>query len=309
MKSIQGVFLLLLAVFLFSCSEARKRRAASVAPELNTSLFRTEYFIGDVDENFSFPNWFNDSLLVKHKIQSITHHWYSLPSDEDMMSPLQKTRIYTFDETGQLLAVQQKRFYENLEVENITFKYTESPDEMGFAELEMIDSLHSDEWEDYNTYHKEEYQNAYAVYENDHSGDFLFCLLKKRFQGIVSVDSLFSPTPQDLVQYGSPKKPFKRYQIENLVKEKNVKRFGYFEKTAELRYLISDNYPFSNKTQVTVNENGVFTGFIDSTFSADEYLNRTVSTFSFDENKFPKRLTHKGMRSGSYETFEYSYFE
>lgn len=309
MKLLHGFYLLISLVFIVSCSENKKKQSDSTEPELKAFLFRTEYFIADVDENFSFPDWFNDSLIAKSKIQTITHQWYALPSGEDLSSPLQKTRMYTFDETGQLLAVQQKRFYENLEVENITFIYSEGTDELGFAKLKTIDSLHPGESTEYNTYHKEEYQKAYAVYENDHNGDFLFCLLKKRFQGIVSVDSLFSPTPQDIVQYGRPVQPFKRYQVENLVKEKNVQRFGYFKKSAELKYLISDNYPFSNKTQVTVNKKGMCTGFVDSTFSADEYLNRTVSTFSFGENQLPTRLTHTGMRNGNFETFEYSFFQ
>ena len=309
MKLSNALLVLMIPILIASCSEHKKKKSKFVQEELNTFLFRTEYFISDVDQNFSFPDWFNDSLVAERNIQTITHQWYSVASGEDLSSPLQKTRIYTFDASGQLLAVQQKRFYENQEVENITFQYEDAPDEMGFAELTSIDSLHPNSPIEYHTYHKEEYQDAYAVYENDHNGDFLFCLLRKRLQGIVSVDSLFAPTPDDIVQYGRPTQPYRRYQVENLVKEKNVQRFGYFKKSTELRYMISDSYPFSNKTYVTVDSKGKCTGFIDSTFSADEYLNRTVSTFSYDEHKLPSRLTHTGMRNGNYETFEYSFFE
>jgi hypothetical protein len=180
---------------------------------------------------------------------------------------------------------------------------------MGFVAVTAIDSLHPKESLEYATYRKEEYQKGYAVYEDNNSGDFLFCLMIKRFQGIVSVDSLFTPTPEDIVQYGSPMRPFKRYQIENLVEENNVQRFGYFKESSELRYLISENYPFSHKTTITVDGTGNCVGYIDSTFSADEYLNRTVSTFGFDKEKLPSRLTHTGMRNGNYETFEYSFFQ
>lgn len=292
-----------------SCSEIRKRRKQSGAPELKPFLFHTDYFIAGDDLNYSFPMWFNDSLVTKSKIKTIEHKWFAGTGGAQSSGDLQKIRRYSFDESGRLLSVQQQRFYENMEVENITFKYKEAPDKMGFATVETIDSLHPVDAVEYTTYTKDTYHDAYAVYENDHTGDFLFCLLQKEFQGIMSVDSLFGPTPDDVIQYGKPYKPYKRFHIENLVEEKNVSRFRYFKESSELRYRKTDNYPFSNKTYVTVAKNGTCTGFIDSTFSADEYLNRTVSTFSYNKKNLPNRLTHKGMRNGKYETFEYSFYE
>lgn len=309
MKLQYSILVLLLIVFSSACSSDRKKQEKYVEPKLNSFLFRTEYFISNAEQHFSFPNWFNEKILTKKKVQTITHSWYSLSSEEEVSSALQKSRKYTFNASGELLTVQQKRFYENLVVENITLTYPEAPDALGFVAVKAFDSLHPNESLEYATYRKEEYQKAYAVYEDNSSGDFLFCLMKKRFQGIVSVDSLFTPTPDDIVQYGSPMRPFKRYQIENLVEENNVQRFGYFKESSELQYLVSENYPFSNKTTITVDGTGKCVGYIDSTFSADEYLNRTVSTFSFDKNNLPSRLTHTGMRNGNYETFEYSFFQ
>ncbi len=308
MKLRSVIFLLLLGGILASCSEIRKKRAKSEDSELKSSLFRTDYFMQGDELNFSFPVWFNDSIVSKQKIKTIEHKWYFKAKGAESTGVLQKLRRYNFDESGTLLSVQQQRFYENMEVENITFKYTDAPDRMGFAPLETIYSLHPDEAVEYTTYSKDTYEDAYAVYENDHTGDFLFCLLKKKYQGIVVVDSLFGPTPDDIIQYGKPGKPYKRYQIENLVEEKNVSRFKYFKESSEMRYRKIQNYPFSNKTYVSVAKNGTCTGFIDSTFSADEYLNRTVSTFSYNKRNLPERLTHKGMRNGKYETFEYSFY-
>jgi hypothetical protein len=302
-------FLLLLSLSIItSCSVDKKKQEKLASAELKSFLFRTEYFISNNEQNLSFPNWFNDKLVAKQNIQKISHSWYNAADEEGESPVLQKMRIYTFTESGTLLAFQQKRFYENLEVENITFRYADELDEMGFAEVTAVDSLYPDESLEYTTYRKEEYQDAYAVYENNNNGDFLFCLLKKRFQGIVSVDSLFAPTPDDIIQYGKPVKPYKQYQIENLVEENNVKRYGYFKKSTELQYQISDNYPFLNKSRITVDKKGKCTGFIDSTFSTNEFLNRTVSTFSFDEKNLPSRLTHTGMRNGKFETFEYTFF-
>ena len=301
--------LLVLGILVLSCSEYRKKQKQSKQSELKSFLFHTNYFMAGDDLNYSFPVWFNDSIVSKAKIRTLEHKWFAGVAGAESSGELQKVRRYTFDESGNLLSVQQQRFYENMEVENITFKYNEVPDQLGYAPLVTIDSLHPEDAVEYTTYSKEMYQDAYAVYENDHTGDFLFCLLEKEFQGIVAVDSLFGPTPSDVIQYGRPYKPYKRYQIENLVEEKNVSRFKYFEGSSELRYQKSANYPFSNKIYVTVAKNGRCTGFVDSTFSADEYLKRTVSTFTYNKRNLPDRLTHKGMRNGKYETFEYFFFE
>lgn len=297
-----------MAGIVVSCSEIRKKRLKSENPELRSFIFRTNYFMTGDNLNYSFPLWFNDSLVSKEKIKTIVHKWYSKNGDEET-GDLQKIRRYTFDESGRLLAVQQQRFYENMLVENITFTYKEAPDKMGFAEVNTYDSLQLEDGMEYNTYSKDTYHEAFAVYENNQTGDFLFCLLKKELQGIMSVDSLFGPTPDDIIQYGSPFKPYKRYQIENLVKEKKVTRYRYFDKSSELRYRKAENYPFSYKSYVTVAKDGRCTGIIDSTFSAGEYLNRSVSTFSYNKQSLPEQLTHKGMRSGKYETFEYTFFD
>ncbi|MCR9170895.1 MAG: hypothetical protein NXI10_00270 [bacterium] len=308
MKWRSVLFLILLTSLVVSCSQIRKKRAKAKNPELKSFVFHTSYFMSGDKLNYSFPMWFNDSIVAKEKIKTVVHKWYSV-SGGTSAGDLLKVRRYSFDESGKLLSVQQQRFYENMQVENITFNYKETPDNMGFAAVETIDSLHEEDVVEYTTYSKDTYLNAFVVYENDHTGDYLFCLLKKEFQGTVAVDSLFAPTPDDIIQYGMPYKPYKRYQIENLVEERNVSLYEYFKESQELQYRKSENYPFSNKTYVTVAKNGTCTGFIDSTFSADEYLNRTVSTFSYNENNLPNRLTHKGMRKGKYETFEYVYFD
>lgn len=308
MKTRSLVFLLLSIFLISGCSEIRKRRAKRKVVKVQPFLFRTNYFLSSDAHSFSFPVWFNDSLVVKNRIQTIVHTWYTQPIDEGNDGTINQIRRYSFDEKGTLLEVQQKRFYENIVVENLTFRYSAKRDEMGFAPMSIIDSLHTPVDHEYTTYSKEEYQDAYAVYQNDENGDFLFCLLKKQFQGILSVDSLFSPTPDDLVQYGSPEKPYRRYQIENIVEEKKVTRYKYFDGSTQVKECVTDNYPFLNKTRFLINKKGHFTGYIDSTFSTDEYLNRTVSTFAYDSKDLPSKLIHKGMRAGNFETFTYTFF-
>jgi len=304
------LILLLLSVFVVSgCSEIRKRRAKRKQVQVQPFLFRTNYFLSEDHHSFSFPLWFNDSLVAERKIQTIVHTWYSQSMDEGIDGSISKVRKYTFDKNGRLLEVQQKRFYENFVVENLSFRYNVEKDHLGFAEFVYTDSLYPKKEMKHRAYKKDEYTKAYAVYEDLETGDFLFCLLDKRFQGIVSVDSLFSPTPDDIIQYGSPEKPIKLYQIENLVEENKVTRYSYFKGTSQVQTCVADNYPFLKKTDFLMNKKGELTGFIDSTFSADEYLNRTLSTFAYNEDELPSKLIHKGMRAGNFETFTYTFFE
>ncbi|XOV65917.1 MAG: hypothetical protein ACFHU9_09800 [Fluviicola sp.] len=308
MKLRLTLLFIVFGIVLSSCSEIRKRRKKVQQPELKAFVFKTNYFMTGEELNYSFPTWFNDSIIADAKIKTVVHKWFNVSDDSDS-GDLLRLRRYTFDGEGRLTSVQQQRFYENMQVENITFQYRKAPDQMGYAEVEIFDSLHAEGAVEYTTYSKDTYRDGYAVYENDHSGDLLFCLLRKEYQGIMAVDSLFGPTPDDIIQYGKPSKPYKRYQIQNLVEEIKVVRYNYFKESSELRSRRKENYPFLNKTFVTVGKDGQCTGFIDSTFSAGEYLNRTVSTFSYNESQFPSRLTHKGMRNGKYETFEYSFYE
>jgi hypothetical protein len=123
------------------------------------------------------------------------------------------------------------------------------------------------------------------------------------------VDSLFSPTPKDIIQYGSPKAPLKSYQIENFVEEKNVAAFSYFQKSSNIKGWRTESYPFLNKVSFILDNQGHYRGVVDSTFSANQYLNRTTSSFIYNEKKLPEKLVYKGMGEGKYETFQYTFFD
>ena len=194
-------------------------------------------------------------------------------------------------------------------VENVTFRYSTVYDEKGYALMEITDSMNLDDANKYENYSKELYNKDYGVYNSTLTGDYLFCILNDKLCEIVSVDSLFTPTPTDIIQYGSHLKPNKRFQVENLVNEKNVVTFEYYKGSNQLKSVASENYPFYNKKHVTVDKDGNCSGYVDSIFSADAYLNRTVSTFNLDSKRLPNKLVHKGMRSSNYELFEYEYYD
>lgn len=296
-----------LLLVVFGCSRDKQSEKAINETPVRPDIFRMNYFTSEGEKNVSFPVWFNDSIIQKAKIKTLLHNSYG--NDANGQAEMKVARIFQFDEQGTLKSFQRKKFYENVVVENVTFKYTDVRDNMGYAPVEIIDSLHPNEKGNYELYLKEQYNKEYIVYSNSISGDYLFCILDRKLWGAVSVDSLFNPTPNDFIQYGSPYRPRKKFQIEKLVNEKNVTSYRYFEGTSSFKRIASDTYPFYLKKSPIVGKNGRWEGYIDSTFSSESYLNRTVSTCKRNQEELPAKLIHKGMRSGSFEVFEYEFYD
>ncbi len=306
MKYATLILLFVMGLTSVSCSEIKRRRKLAKGPAIQAFVFKTDYFLSDPDHQISFPAWFNDTIVRNKKMREITHKTFVKNADGD--HELKIAKCFTFDDQGKLLRLDRKRYYENFVVENVTFLYTSEMDPMGYVPVKIVDSLHPKEASEYDFYLKESYNREYLVYTNSLTGDFLFCVLDPKLCGIVSVDSLFHPTPQDLIVYGKPSQRKKQFLIENLVTEKSSITFDYFKNSKELQRIERDNYPFYITKDALLSTEGRCLGFVDSTFSGGDYLNRTVRKFQFDKD-LPIKLVHEGMRGGTYETFEYSYFE
>lgn len=306
MKCFTFLFLVAIGLSLMGCSEIERRRKRSKTPEIQSFIFKTNYFLSGQDLHLSFPNWFNDSIVQEKKVRSIVHRTYVKGSED--IDELKESKHFFFNEAGQLTSMQRKRYYENFVVENVLFNYSSDRDLAGYVAVEIIDSLHPNEETEYDYYVKESYHPEYLVYTNSNTGDYLFCVLDSKLCGIVAVDSLFHPTPQDVIVYGVPSRRKKQFKIENLVKETQTVDYTYFKNSRELQRIKRDNYPFYITKDVLLSKNGKCIGFVDSTFSGEKYLNKSLRKFHFNKG-LPSRMSHQGMRSGTYETFEYTFYE
>lgn len=294
-------------VLFASCSETKEKRSSKETIKARPFLFRMNYFLSPEAENPSFPLWFNDSLVRENGIYQLVQ--YSYLQNTEGEEALEMEKKFTFDERGELTTVQRKRYYENFIVEHVTFKYSGVKDILGFAVVEIIDSLHPENERIYDHYEKVTNGKKYTGYKSLATGDYLFYIGNMKLWNAVAVDSLLQPSSTDVIIYGSPEKPIKKFRVENIVNEKDVVIYNYFESSSAVKNIERENYPFSVRSTVSLNNKGYCSGYIDSTFSAEKYLNRTVSKFKFEENGLPVRLTHKGLRKGHYELFEYHYYE
>lgn len=307
---------------LFSCSEEKKVPFFKKSEKYEPLIFNLQHYFSQDEFNVSFPIWFNDSLIKLHKIEKITRSVFisEKESDSDIENETntpKEVKTYHFNEDGALLSVQIQQFYENVEVGNVWFDYLSPKDENGYAEVErrQIKNQTLDEEHDhYSIYEKEEYNTNFLAYINQQSGNYLFYLLKSKNWGVVSVKSILQPTPEDIITFGTPLSPTKRYQVENTVNEFNVIEYTYDKSNQFITEIAYNDYPFKKKRSILYGTSGVCTGFIDSTFTDDIFLKRADSKFEF-KHKLPIVLKHENHSTDStsrffqLERFEYSFFK
>lgn len=301
--------LLLSVLMLTACNAEKKKEARQSSKPSESFIFNMELMFSSSEQNASFPVWFDDTIVKVSGVKTMTRNIYPLVNEGEDPMP-KETRLYNFDEQGGLLSVSIKKFYENMIVQDITFKYPNIKDNMGYSDVEILNGEEQIEDEgDYTIHSKEKYLKKALVYSNVNTGNYLFYMLNKKNWGALTVDSILNPTPDDLIVLGSTRKPQKIYQVHNTVSETNVVDFDYNNNGEVINSIFFEKYPFYYKRHITYNDKGFCIGFIDSTFSANQYLNRIVSSFEMNKKQLPEKLVQKKPGGGSYEVYEYEYYE
>lgn len=309
--SILPLFLLLIA-----CGEHKRTHEKTESVTVEPGLFHLAHAFTDDEFNVSFPQWFNDSVIRHHRIHTITRKSYFSDTEMDTTDfALREVKVYTFNSLGYLEALYIEHYYDQTLVGSMSFNF-DDPDEYGYAQVSPRKGTHSREDEEilaqYHLYDKQKYGEKFLVYEDLESGNYLFYMLREENWGPLSVDSILNPTRNDLIVLGTPRLPYKRYQVENRVNEFNVVR--YERAKSDLTGISFDKYPFHYERSLLFDKKGVCTGYVDSTFSGEKYLTRRESLFRF-EKELPVSLLHENKNnrsaSGYYqmETFEYTFFE
>lgn len=310
------IFLLFVPLFFSACSEEKRqlfKRGKSVPKPF---VLEMQHFFSEAEDNVSFPIWFDDQLIQKNGIKTITRKVYSLNEDVATASSPKSERIYTFNAQGGLVSIQIREFYEGQKVNDVTFQYSGVKDTYGFQKVSK--GARNGEISDfggYQMYSVEKTASNFLAYRNDENGNYLFFLPNERNWGSLSVDSILGPTPEDIVAYGTPKVPVKRFNVENRVNESNVRTFKYARNSSHPMEIEFDREPFHYKRTINYDKIGQCNGFIDSTFSLDQYLMRRDSKIIKDKNQLPVKVVHASARLKSdpnntqIETFEYTYYE
>jgi hypothetical protein len=302
-------FSIVIASILFilsACNERTRKAGQEDHSEGSPFLFRMHMVFTDAEKFVSFPIWFDDSLIVQNKISKITRSIYFIDIDDTMeMGDLSKDiprekKEYWFHPNGQMKQLKVTYFYDDEEIGHIAYWYTSMKDKYGFATVLKSEGNDTLEVEEdvatefpFRTHQKAKQTDKYLAYQDDESGDYLFYMLNKKYWGPLSIDSILSPTPKDIVVLGSPYFPTKQYSVENKVNEKNIVQVKYDQKTKAVKTIIRQEYPFDQRRTLSYTKKGVCNGYIDSTFSGELFLTRTLTDIETDKKNKPLRIVHR----------------
>lgn len=308
------ITLITLLIYLSSCSGGTNRlfdkgKGKHYEPTLiNYSSLLTE------EENYiSFPNWYNDSIISSHDIFKIIRKSYTRMNELENETNVNKSFVpreikeYKFLPNGSISELIIRNFYDEKEIGSHVFTYHGQKDRNGYYESSLLhyfnselktnqdDELFSDDNQPniYKIYDKIKQTPAFYQYQEKELGDFLYYILKPKYWGALSVDSLVSPNPKDEVVLGRQYHFKKKYQVTNIINEYNVRIFNY-DKVApkKITNWIKKDYPFEHKRDFIYYGNGLCYSYIDSIFSNEEFVTRTISTIKYNKKKEPVRITH-----------------
>lgn len=296
-------YITLLLVSLLSCQDSTKKKSDS-SPKQKDFIFSLNSAFTDAEKYVSFPVWFNDSIISAQKIKKITRTFYYLTKDEEGISgaetEMREKKIYWFNESGQLTKMTFSFYYDDQKIGQMTFTYSGIKNKQGYLAVKVEEELadkseHFEEESDYPYFlhYPESYNIKYDAYRDVQSGDYLYFMKNKNDWGALTVDSVLNPTPYDLIFLGSPTLPHKRYRVSNKVNEKDVVQWEYYSGTNKINYIKRYDYPFEFKRTYNWSEKGFCKGYIDSTFSLDNFLIRDLTDFILDEHQRPVKVFHK----------------
>jgi len=301
---------------LLACSEDKRKMFRRGKTSANDFVLEMQHFFSDSEDNMSFPVWFDDSLIRENKVKEIHRKSYIVNGKIEDFASLKKEKLYSFDENGRIQSVQVTDYYEGQKISDVTFSYSGVKDAHGFQKVKVNKSNMSDfELTGYTFYETEQIASNFLAYANTENGDYLFFLPNEKYWGVLSVDSILSPTVDDIVVYGTPKLPRKSFNVFNRVNESNVRTVEYAIKTNNPTEILFEREPFDYKRTIEYDKRGQCTGFVDSTFSMERFITRRQSTFDFENNRLPVRVTHTSAQSNKseknlqVETFDYTYYD
>jgi hypothetical protein len=310
------LILLLIPILLAACSEEKRQLFRNRKKLSKDFVLEMQHFFSESEDNMSFPVWFDDSLIKENKVQAIHRKIYNLNGNVADFASLKVEKDYEFDVNGKVKSIKISEYYEGQKVSDVTFRYSGVRDVNGFQKVKMSKTNESNEdLTGYQFHDLEQTATSFLAYSNVDDGSYLFFLPDEKHWGALSVDSILGPTGEDLIVYGTPKLPSKRYHVVNRVNEFDVKTIEYAKKTDNPTEVQFEREPFDYKRNIEYNKTGDCVGFIDSTFSMERYLMRRHSKFSLQKNQLPFRVTHTSARTNDnnenfqIETFDYTYYE
>lgn len=304
--------LFVICLFLGCRQEINKTRKKI---EIQTNLIHPLYFQDEVAANINFPFWFDDSLIQKNKIKTLTLTYFggtvTDSLDIESSSLAKRTLIYTFNLAGQVVNLQITDFSEGIVISNQSFEIG-NPQKYGYCHIVQKDNRYGVENNTF-IYNPNKESTDYVAYQATNSVDLIHFILNEKYFGPLSVDSIAHPLPNDWIVLGQPDKPIKRYKTQNKVREKTITKYTYAQKNFPRR-IESEDYPFI-RSRTFRYLNGNFNAYIDSTFIDKTFVTSIRSVIYYDDKRLPIKINHQkehvqGTNNfQSHEEIKYQFYE
>lgn len=256
-------------------------------PLLNLSCLYTEG-----EQNMSFPLWFNDSLIKARGILEIKRTVFddSVTDSTEVEQILPKKEFtYLFDEDGKVSSLEIKNFYDSKMISSVKIQFSKHQKTTGFAITRFNDQLDYDHTEfPFRQYEEVKRTSVWSCYQEVNSMDLLYIIRDEKYWKPLTIDTLCYPDKNDLLILGTYEKPHKKYKVENIVEEKDVKNYTY-EGTVLTRIDWVED-PFTVSRTLRFDPGGTCVGFVDSTFSVGDYVSAVNYRFDLKQS-LPQTVT------------------
>jgi hypothetical protein len=318
---------LLLCLLILSCGGEGKRKLFNLRKSYPPSLIRNHLLFSDLSNEYSFPIWFHDSLVELNKISKVTRLIYpkrltEASRGDSILNVPSETIEYFFRTDGTIENIKRSFYFDDRKISEFDFLYPKPPNKHGFAQVKVVKNNLSKAKSttsetanftevNFKLYDEKKVENQFIEFENRNTGDFLYVIPKKEFWGALNIDRYIRPNPNDVLILGDLGAPKKIYQVENKVNETNVVEYSY--KKGSIKTIQTNNYPFHTTRFFTYDKRGYCIGYIDSTFSDNSFLTRTISNFENNMSFSPTKIYHRKENSENkltlinYEEFVYEY--
>lgn len=298
------------SILFFSCNETHVQKKTKTKIVTGEFIFNLQNMYPDHERNPSFPVMFNESVIKQNRIRKIERKILNRIDLNDISELLKEEQIHFFDTEGYVISYELKSYYEGLLYHDVFINYEEmiGPSGHRFYKINKETDYKEIGLEANDVILESEIVEAT---ENKlilkKGGKKEFYALKENCWNPVSIDTMFEPQKHDLVFFGSPKRPIKRYQVENLVKESNAITYEYIN--GNLTRIIHLSYPFEYRRNISYDAKGVCTGYIDSTFSEQLFLNRKVYEYKLSKSGLPVALYETSNKRTKLETYLYEFYD
>ena len=261
--------------------------------EANEFIFRMQLMYTDQEDEASFPIWFNEEMIAKQKISSITHTIYETEI-KDVPKCLREKRQYYFNRDGVLRCMVVRSYYDDEQIGLIRYDYPTGYDLFGFGRFKVIkDTSRLDFIDDANVksiksvFYPVSIGKDVKVFRNGQTG-------KKRYYfpngKIENVDSVPEPQIYDQIVMGTVLKPTSNYFLGQDKIKVNLTRYIYSKKTGAIARILFYRGPLTTKRNFDYNAKGKCTGFLDSTFTNSKFLCDVHTSFMLNDAGNPTKV-------------------